>query len=64
MACQIVNFGTGSMKYKNIFKDLLQQCDVISFTAEKTVFKNEVSLQKCLAGDRTIYAQRAMFSAS
>ena len=40
----------------NIFKDLLQQCDVsykcklLSFTAEKTVFKNKVSVQKCLAG--------------
>ena len=53
-----------------IFKDLLQQCDVsykcklLSFTAEKTVFKNKVSLQKCLAGDGSVYAQRAMFSAS
>ena len=48
----------------NIFKDLLQQCDVsykcklLSFTAEKTVFKNKVSLQKCLTGDWSIYAQR------
>ena len=44
----------------NIFKDLLQQCDVsykcklLSFTAATTVFKNKVSLQKCLAGDVSI----------
>ena len=43
-----------SLVIGNIFKDLLQQCDVsykcklLSFTAEKTVLKNKVSLQKCL----------------
>ena len=60
----------GILVIGNIFKDLLQQCDVskkcklLSFTAEKTVFKNNVSLKNCLAADGSIYAQRTMFFAS
>ena len=50
------NEGYVSLVIGNIFKHLLQQCDVsykcklLSFTTDKTIFKNNVDVQKYLPG--------------